>query len=27
VSEVVLNHAVRIVGASVGELRKLFCRD
>jgi hypothetical protein len=27
VTEAVLQHAVRIVGASVMELRKLFCRD
>jgi hypothetical protein len=27
VSESVLEHAVRIVGASVAELRQLFCRD
>jgi len=27
VSESVLQHAVRIVGASVAELRQLFCRD
>jgi len=27
VTEPVLQHAVRIVGASVTELRQLFCRD
>jgi hypothetical protein len=27
VTESVLQHAVRIVGASVTELRRLFCRD
>jgi hypothetical protein len=27
VSETVLAQAIRIVGNSIGELRKLFCRD